>query len=341
MAAHTGKTGLGLYNNGSGELGNDTNFTYTNWYTDDAFSGDGCFAIDFDTTAGWQSNEYVPVDTSKYYNHSVTARTLQRSGTSNKLAGGHMGFACYDKNKNFIDLRNCGGLGNVYLTRPAAPGDSSIFVNSSSGWYTGTNVTNNRGYFRLVLVFPADHPDYGTPHAYTRWNSRSYSSLVQTDQGDWEMTLDSYRSSGTGIIQPATWPDYWGDGRSMPVGTPISRGAAGGTYNYCHGSPNLPETWTTYTTGTFTGESRNSSTPFRYATKYIRFLNLANYNTRSDSGRPRPKFLLDNIMLVQAKPDATISYKPVPSTFFRRNKPKWLKGKTRRTTYWKNWRSTQ
>ena len=31
----------------------------------------------------------------------------------------------------------------------------------------------------------------------------------------------------------------------------------------------------------FTGESRNSSTPFRYATKYIKFLILMNYNQRT------------------------------------------------------------
>jgi hypothetical protein len=325
MAAHTGKAGMGLYRNGCGELGNDTNFSYTNWYTDDAVSGDGCFAIDFDTNAGWQSDDFVPVDTSKYYYHSVTARTLQRSGTSNRLAGGHMGFACYDKNKNFIDLRNCGGIGNTYLSRPANPGDTTIYLQSGSGWYTGSDVTNNNGIFRHVLFFPASHPDYGKAHEYTRFNSVRYTALVSHANGDWMMTLD----------RPL--PDY---GYSLPAGTPISRGVAGGSYNYCHGNPYLPETWTTYTTGAFTGENRNSSTPFRYATKYIKFLNLANYNNRSDSGRPRPKFLLDNIMLVQAKPvkDNHSSYKAIKSDFFKREKIKWLKGKTRLKNFWKAWK---
>jgi hypothetical protein len=340
MAAHTGKAGMGLYKNGCGELGDDTNFTFTNWYTGDSFSGDGCFAIDFDTTSGWQSNEFIPVDTSKYYYHSVTARTLQRSGTSNRLAGGHMGFACYDKNKNFIDLRNCGDVGNTTLSRPANPGDSVIYVTSASGWYTGADVTNNRGYHRLVLFFPANHPDYGAPWEYTRLNNRSYYRLEQTSQGDWAMYLSSYRGSGTGIQNPSSLPDY-GVG-TMPAGTPISRGSAGGSYNYCHGSPNLPETWTTYTTGAFRGENRNSSTPFRYGTKYIKFLNLANYNNRSDSGRPRPKFLLDNIMLVQAKPvkNNPNTYNSVKSNFFKKEKVKWLKGKTRLRNFWKTFRST-
>jgi hypothetical protein len=30
-------------------------------------------------------------------------------------------------------------------------------------------------------------------------------------------------------------------GYATPAGTPISRGLAGGTYNYAHGAPNYPE----------------------------------------------------------------------------------------------------
>lgn len=341
MAAHSGKAGLGLYTNGAGELGSDANFTFTKWYTGDAFSGDGCFAIDFDTTSGWQGNQFVPVDTSKHYYHSVAVRTYQRSGTTNRLSGGHIGFACYDKNKAFIDLRNCGGLGNTYLSRPANPGDSVIYIQSASGWYTGADVTNNRGYFRWVLFYPPSHPEYSTPHEYTRINPVSYYRLEQTSQGDWAMYLSSDRGSGTNNQAPTTLPDV---GYSLPVGTPVSRGAAGGSYNYCHGNPNYPEEWTVYTTPVFTGENRNSSRPFRYGTKYIKFLNLANYNIRSDSGRPRPKFLLDNIMLVQAKPPpkkatTTPVYTEVKSTFFHRRKSIWLKGRTRLLNFWTAWKS--
>lgn len=315
MAAHSGKAGMGLYRNGCGELGTDTNFSHTNWYTGDKFSGDGCFIIDFDSTSGWQSNDFVPVDTSKYYYHSVTAKTQARSGTTNRLSGGHIGFACYDKNKNFIDLRNCGGVGNTYLSRPASPGDTVIYVQSGSGWYTGSDVTNNNGIFRHVLFYPANHPDYGTPHEYTRFNYVRYNALVSHSNGDWMMTLDR------------ALPDFGG---TLPTGTPISRGVAGGSYNYCHGNPYYPDTeWATYTTSPFTGESRNSGVPFRYGTKYIKFLNLCNYNIRSDSGRPRPRPMFDNIMLVQAKPptpSSTAAHTPIKQEFFKRRRPKWLKG---------------
>jgi len=320
MSAITGRRGLGLYKNGCGEYGTNENFTYTQWYTGDGVSGDGCFLINFDTTSGWQSNEFVPVDTSKYYYHSVSVKTYARSGTTNRLSGGHIGFACYDKYKNFIDLRNCGDIGNTTLTRPANPGDTKIYIASASNWYTGADVTNYTYYFRQILFFPATHPDYGQPWKYTRFNGMRYKSLVQTAQGDWEMTLEN-----------GTMPDY---GYPMPAGTPISRGVAGGSYNYCHGAPNYPDNeWVTYTTGAFTGENRNSSTPFRYATAYIRFLNLTNYNIRSDSGRPRPRPMFDNIMLVQAKPPSTQvseTYKPIKSHFFNRSKLKWVRGQNRK-----------
>lgn len=328
MAGHTGRRSMSLYENGCGEYGDNRGFTYAKWVQDpnDSLSGDGYFLIDFDTTSGWQGDNYIEVDTSKYYYHSVSARTMVRSGTTNLLSGGHLGFACYDKYKNFIDLRNCGDVDNSYLTRPANPGDTSIFVDRA--WFLdGGNMVyqQQRAYFLQIIFFPPGHPDYGDAHKYSRFNNRAVWSITQTAQGDYEYKLSSYTSSGFAYTA-STLPDY---GWALPAGTPISRGVAGGTYNYCHGSPNYPDTeWATYTTAPFTGENRNSSLPFRYGTKYIRFLNLANYNVRSDSGRPRPQPAFDNIMLHQAKPPAPVlqtSYRPIKPTIFKREKLKWKK----------------
>ena len=52
-----------------------------------------------------------------------------------------------------------------------------------------------------------------------------YNALTQTGTGDWQMVLEN-----------GTLPDY---GYSLPAGTPVSRGVAGGSYNYarsCLGS---------------------------------------------------------------------------------------------------------
>lgn len=305
MAAITGRRQFGLYTNGQAQDGTDTNFSAYNYTNSDALSGDGCFAVDYNVYgSSLLGDEYIPVDTSKYYIHTVSVKTYQRS-YNNRLGSGHLGFACYDKNKSFIDLRNCGDVDNAYLTRTASPGDTSIFVDRA--WFGGDTATQmvyqfQRGYFRQILFFPPTHPDYGQAHRYTRFNNRSVWSITPTGQGDWEYKLSSYNSSGY-LYTASSLPDY---GYALPAGTPISRGVAGGSYNYAHGAPIYPEEWTTYTTPPFTGENRNSAYPFRYGTKYIRFLNLRNYNYRSEQGGNSARYYVDNIMLTQVKPPSPV-----------------------------------
>ena len=225
---------------------------------------------------------YVEVDTSKTYQMLCYAKTISR-GSSGNLAGGHIGFSCYDKNKSRIDLRNCGGVGNTTLSRAASPGDSIIYLTGSSGWYTGSDVTNYRAYYRILQFFPASHPDYSTAYEYTRFNNRAYYRMEQTAQGDYALYIDGNIGSQTnyGSSAASTLPDY---GYSLPAGTPVSRGHAGSTYNYALGNPNYPEgVFTRYATVPFTGEARSSNTPFRYGTKFVRFLILRNYNRRTET----------------------------------------------------------
>jgi len=285
MSCYTGRQELGLFKNGTGLYGDNRSFSSYSFYTDDKVSGPGSFALLTNSYGGSiVTGDFVEVDTSKKYRMSVSVKTIQRS-YNNRLGSGHLGFSCYDKNFNFIDLRNCGDIGNTFLSRAATPGDTKIYLESSSGWVTGADVTGTSSAFRQILFYPPGHPDYGVAHKYTRLNTLYYNSMVLTEQNDWELTL------GNGPL-----PDY---GYSLPIGTPISRGVAGGTYNYAFGAPDYPETWTTYITSVFTGESYNSTTPFRYATKYIKFLNLANYNYRAETAGNSARYLLDNIILLE------------------------------------------
>ena len=267
MGIISGPNNFGLFNNGDFRQGTNTNFSFGEYVSKGGPDGGPYIQIVGGGGGGW-TGDRIEVDPSKYYKMSAYARTF-KPGTSGNNAGGHIGFACYDQFDNFVDLRNCGDIGNTYLSRDANPGDSVIYFQDSNNWYTGADVTNNTYYFRQILFFPASHPYYGVPHKYTRFNGMYYSSMVQTGQGDWEVTL-----------QNGTLPDY---GYPLPAGTPVSRGVAGGSYNYCLGAPTYPNTWQRYETGVFTGENRNSGTPFRYSTKYIRFLILRNYNRRTES----------------------------------------------------------
>lgn len=287
---------FGLFNNGDFRLGNNTNFTWGTFNNTDQFSGNGCLEFTGGGGASAYSSEFVEVDTSKTYQMICYARTLQRGSQNNTLAGGHIGFACYDSSYRFIDLRNCGGVGNTTLSRDLKPGDSHIYLNSISDWVTGADVTATRQIFRHVLIFPASHPEYNKPHQYTRIGygdfNLYYKSAVQTDIGDWQLKLAN--SSGSDINMPNI-------GYATPEGTPISRGMAGGSFNYALGAPNYPETWTRYVTPPFTGENRNSGIPFRFATKYVRFLILRNYNRRGETVKDH-KFALDNIFFGQVGP---------------------------------------
>jgi hypothetical protein len=320
MAAFSGRRQFGFFENGQAELGSDAQFTTYNHTNEDSLSGDGCFIVDYDTYGSTMiGNERIEVNTSDYYQFSVSVKTKTNNYLGNP-GSGHLGFSCYDKNDAFIDLRNCGDIGNTTLSRPASPGDSIIYFTSADGWYTGADVTNNVAYFRQILFFPATHPDYNIPWQYTRFNNRSYYRMEQTGAGDWAVYLDSNTGSQTNTYTAATLPDY---GYALPTGTPVSRGVAGGTYNYALGDPNYPSTWTTYTTPPFTGENRNSSYPFRYGTKYIRFLNLLNYNYRSQTGGNSARYYIDNIMLIKLQPPVPGSgnnFTPISSTIFQTSK---------------------
>ena len=299
MAQVYGNPKLGLFDGGGFRDGTRGEFTLGT-YNEEGLSFQkahrkGSIRMTGGNGSTYITASYIPIDTSKTYQLLCYAKT-RAVGTSGNTAGGHIGFACYDKNKTFIDLRNCGDTGNTTLSRAASPGDSVIYFTGSSGWYTGSDVTNNRAYFRQILFFPSTHPDYGTAHQYTRFNNRSYYRMEQTAQGDWAVYLESNTSSQTNTYTAATLPDY---GYSLPAGTPVSRGVAGGTYNYALGAPNYPlNVWTRYATAPFTGENKNSGTPFRYATKFIRFLCLRNYNRRTESVQDH-EWSLANILFTE------------------------------------------
>lgn len=284
---HSRQPSFGFFENGDFREGTNRNFNFGTFNNTDQYAGEGCIQVTGGGGSRWNSGNLIKVDTSKTYQMIVYARTLQR-GSDGNLAGGHIGFRCYDKDLNFIDLRNC-GFANTYLSREASPGDSHIYITSTANWVVGSDVTGGRVTARYIIFYPPSHPLYSTPHKYTRVGYPSnpifYKSLVQTQEGDWEVTLCNSSNAD------ATLPNY---GYPLPVGTPVSRTLSGGTHNYALGAPNYPETWTRYATEPFTGESRNSSYPFRFGTEYIQFLILRNYNRRSVTPQDHI-WALDNI----------------------------------------------
>lgn len=269
MATRGGPTNFGLYTDGGLTLGMNPYFNLGTFQSGGGPKpGDNHIRVTGGSGSTWLHSDYVPVDITKTYRAAIYMRTIS-VGSSGNLAGGHIGFACYDENKSFIDLRFLKGIGDTQLTRAASPGDTTIYVADASGWYNGST-----GYFRGLMLFGGQYP---YSEGYTRYsvtsNGYNENGMTNLGNGEWSVTLPN----GLG-----TYSDVLVNG-SYPIGTYLSNGRAGGTYNYAFGAPNYPLTWTKYDTGNFTGANRNSGTPFRYGTKFIRFMILRNYNRRSES----------------------------------------------------------
>lgn len=297
MAMVYNRRTTGLYTNGAAQLGDNTNFSGYNYTTEDKLSGDGCFKMDFNVAGStFTALEYIAVDTSKNYQFAVSAKGVSQ-GNLGFEPGGHLGFACYNETFGFLGLRGQKGIGNTTLTRATAENDTSIYIADGSAWYEGTSSS-----FTWVNFYTSA-AEFAT--GYTTTPSRAYqqtgTAVTDIGGGEWRVDLTA------GL--PASY--------AYPAGTNVSNGRDGGSYNYCHGAPNHPiaNGWQTYVTTVFTGESRTSSTPFRYGTKYVRFLNLRNYNSRNSGETTRPVYLIDNIIAVE-RPNGIA----LPSSFFSSNR---------------------
>lgn len=290
MALHHGRREMGLWDNGTFELGTNQYFTgIGSIYSADRYRGFCCL----EPTGGVSSDQLIPIDTSKYYMMSIRAKTISRSSPNNYLGYGHTGFMCYDQFQQFIDLRNCGGDGNTTLTRTVNPGDAYIYISSISGWYGA----GAEYYFRNVLFFPSTHPYYGAEWKYTRIGFGDYNIYYKevVDMGGGEYRLKLSSDGSADMVMPDV-------GYSLPSGTPISNGTAGGSFNYVF-VPEFPETWTKYESPVFTGESKNSNYPFRYSTKFITFIHLYNYSRTGETTLAR--YLFDDILFLQVHPSRT------------------------------------
>jgi len=287
MVAITGKRQFGLYTNSQAQYGNDSYFTSYNYTTADSLSGDGCFVVDYNTYGStMQGDEYIAVDPTKYaYMATVSVKTKTAS-YNNRNGSGHLGFACYDINKNFISHNQGYSQLNTTLTRAASPGDTRIYIGRGDWYDDGTAHRRSMSFY-----FPGGpYPNVGGYSRHNMYAKIVQNSIVATGDGDYQVDFT------TGL------PDW---GYSYAVGTPCGRNQSGGSYNYAFGAPVYPTTWTTYKTGVMSGYvtgSPASGANFRDQTRFVRFLNLRNYNYRTEQGGNSARYYIDNIMFYRVKP---------------------------------------
>ena len=259
------ETGLAnLMVNGDAEFGSNYNLLAGGVSRTGSYDGSYCF---YDIgNADYLGSVYIPVNTGDTYLLSYYVKSV-----GSVLSRMYTGLQCFDEDLNFIDLRNCGGNGNTTLASPLNNGDTTITLTDASGW----QATGAAYYYKNVLFFPANDPKYYTPWAYTRFGYGNPTIYFGTRSGN---TL--YLSTD-GVNNNLTWS--YG---SLPAGTPVSNGVAGGTYGYylnCY--TEIPNVWTKYSL-TLTGEGLTSGcgyNVFRYGTKYVTWMSLSNYGQAATS----------------------------------------------------------
>ena len=250
--------------NGNAEFGTTYNINSQGVSRTGSYDGSYCF---YDIgSVGYLGSVYIPVDTGDTYYLASYQRSM-----GSVLSRTYMGLQSFDEDLNFIDLRNNGGLGDTTLASPLNNGDTTITLTDASGW----QATGAQYYYKNVLFFPANHPKYYTPWTYTRFGYGDPTIYFGTRTGN---TL--YLSTD-GVNNNLTWS--YG---SLPAGTPVSNGVAGGTYGYyltCN--TEIPNVWTKYSVN-LTGEGRTSGcgyNVFRYGTKFVTFMTLNNYGQSATS----------------------------------------------------------
>lgn len=201
MSAVTGRREKGLITNGSGINGNVGSFTAFSWYPDDKVSGDGCFAMNYNTYGGGIiTGDYIEVDPINFnYKFSLCARTLTRS-YNNRLGSGHIGFACYDRFYNFIDHHEIANTNGAQLTRAANPGDTVFYINRGD-WRNGTGHTISCNFFPATQVDYAYERAPGRYSTVTLYNS-AWTSITQISASEWRVDLTSGRTVPSGHSYP-------------------------------------------------------------------------------------------------------------------------------------------
>jgi hypothetical protein len=219
--------GGGLVVNGSGYMGNITNFnnngtTFVN--SDHPPGASGSFLASTTPNVIINVDELIPIDVNKYYYVSAWARETV-AGTVGPTC--YMGFQPIDVDGLGIGPSNISWQANTTTTlaAPLNPGNTTVTLTSAANW---NNAAGAATYLRSFLVW-----NYVDGTGYT-WPSQTYSRNWYTD-----LWADG-GISGNVITLKVPWA-----GPALAAGTSLSNGSASGTYMYTawNNTP-TPETWT-------------------------------------------------------------------------------------------------
>lgn len=259
MKNYIASRGQNLVTNGTGLLGNNTNFSAFTFNGADGYSTKGSFT-DSTYSSTRYSDEIMPVDVSKTYRLNIWAKA------NPYVSGAHcyLGISEFDSDGLQITSQNHMYIANTLTTLATAlnPGDTVINLTSATNWQNAAGAASQN---RSIIFW-----NYTNASGYT-WPAQTYSRNYSSS----DLWADGSVNFSTNKITLRTgWT-----GSSFPAGTQVSNGSAGGTYKYiAAGNVNIPNTWTNYT-GTIGGTDNtgnNVASQFSWGTAGVKLLFLNN-----------------------------------------------------------------
>ncbi|NCO96795.1 MAG: hypothetical protein GW780_02430 [Candidatus Aenigmarchaeota archaeon] len=220
------------------------------------------------------TSSFIPYqDNTTTVNLDLYAKSVGAGGLSRLYAG----FMEYDKDYNFIQHYYVQYFENTKTTLAVdlKPGDTTVKLNNPANWKPSSTI-----YYQKIIGFwdldSRTHCDPSCPaYTYTR-NTAYYNTLSGNT-----ITLckTEYVGGSWQCVQTIQW-----SGPMIPAGTPVANMYAGSGYNYvAAASVQVPNTWTEYQ-GSVSGWKYGGDatySKFRYGTKYVRVMFLANYQQDS------------------------------------------------------------
>ena len=272
--------GLQLVTNGTGVMGDNSNFS--SWIFDGAVSNNspGSFTMSAGTRGNYTTDEYFAIDPNKEYTLQFDIKSLNGVG---KL---YAFLDFYDVDKNRITAGEVLWTPNTKttLTQDVVAGDTVIYVNDLSNW-------QRRQYWHKIAVW-----NYTNSFGYT-YPAETYTRkhILMSHTGGMP-NEDAFDYDNNSIKLHTAY-----SGPTIPAGTEVSQGGDGATFKYLVVYQTVPQEWATYA-GKLRGldlSGQNVQTKFSPGVAYVKVGFLWNYD-----GATEEQLWLTNVSVKDTTEDA-------------------------------------
>lgn len=272
---YIGSRGENLLTNGTGLLGDNTNFPGFTFDTSEAYGASGSFTYTISNTLFTQ--ELMPVNPDETYRLTMYAK--QTKGSPEKNLNRQYAFVdMYDSDKLQITASHIMWVANTLTTlaQDLKPGDTVVYLTNASNWKNNVGTaTHQRGF---IFWHYKNSGGYEYPEEF-------YSRYVT--HAKWLDGAVNYTNNTITLSSPWNYNNPKDPEGIWRAGHKLSNSDSGGTFAYNGMTGHrVPEVWTKYT-GTVSGtdlSGRNNSSKFRPGTAFVKIGWLVHYGGGQTSG---------------------------------------------------------